>query len=198
MSLLDLLGQQLGGSAVESISQQVGADQDATAKAVSAALPMLVSALAKNSANEGGAASLLGALDRDHDGSILDDVGGFLGQGGNSSMGGAILGHMLGGRQSNAESAIGKASGLDAGQVSQIMAMLAPLVMGALSKKKQEGGLDAGGLASMLNQEKARVEADEPDAMGMVGRLLDADGDGDVSDDIMKLGGSLLGRMFSK
>lgn len=202
MSLLELLSQQIGGDAVQQISRQVGADEQATSKAVSTALPLLVTALAKNSNDQQGAASLLGALDRDHDGSVLDDVMGFLGNsGGGGAAGGgagaAILGHILGGRQSGAESAIGQASGLNSGQVGQILAMLAPLVMGALGKQKRSSGLDVGGLSDLLQGERKQVERAQPEGMDIFSRMLDSDGDGDVKDDIAKIGMGMLGKMFS-
>ena len=197
MSLLELLSQQIGGDAVQQISQQVGADEQATSKAVSAALPLLVTALAKNSNNQQGAASLLGALDRDHDGSVLDDVVGFLGNsGGGGGAGGAILGHILGGRQSGAEAAIGQASGLNSGQVGQILAMLAPLVMGALGKQKRSSGLDVGGLSDLLQGERRRVTEAQPGSMDIFSQMLDSDGDGDVKDDLAKIGMGMLGKMF--
>lgn len=194
MSLLQLLQQQIDGNAVRQISHQVGADEQATSKAVSTALPLLVTALAKNSNDQQGAASLLGALDRDHDGSVLDDVVGFLGGGGGA--GGAILGHILGGRQSGAEQAIGKASGLNSGQVGQILAMLAPIVMGALGKQKRASGLDLGGLSDLLQGERRQVERAQPEGMDFLGKILDSDGDGEVSDDLAKIGMGMLGKMF--
>ncbi|MEM8997322.1 MAG: DUF937 domain-containing protein, partial [Acidobacteriota bacterium] len=146
MSVLELLSKQLDSNAISTMSRQLGADEQSTAQAVNAALPMLVGALAKNTQQQGGAQALLGALDRDHDGSVLDDVAGFLGGasgGGGGGMGQAILGHILGGRQNGAEQAIGQASGLNASSTNQLLGMLAPLVMGALSKQKQQGGLGA-------------------------------------------------------
>ena len=142
MSLLEMLSQQLGGDAVRQISGRLGTDSDATNKAVSAALPVLLGALAKNSSSSGGAGALAGALDRDHDGSILDNLAGFLG----STQGGAgqsILKHILGGKQRGAESAVSQASGLDPAMVGKILQMLAPLVMGALGRQKRESGLSA-------------------------------------------------------
>jgi len=195
VSLLDMLGEQLGGDALHQIGRQVGAHPEATSKAVSAALPMLISAMAKNTAHEKGAGSLLGALDRDHDGSILDDVAGFLG-GGETSAGAGILGHVLGGRQAGVEQAIGKSSGLDAGQVGQILAMLAPVVMGALSRQRQQKGLDASGLAGLLTSERQRIETHHPHNSGILGQLLDSDGDGEIGDDLGKLGMGLLGSLF--
>ena len=73
-------------------------------------------------------------------------LGSLLGQGGpaGGGDGAAILGHILGGRQSRAEAGIGQASGLDGGTVQQLLAMLAPLVMSFLAQRVQQGGLDAG------------------------------------------------------
>ena len=195
MSLLEMISQQLDDRAVRTMSDQIGASPDATQKAVSTAVPLLVSALAKNSTDRSGAQSLLGALDRDHDGSVLDDVVGFLGRG-ETSQGDGILGHVLGGRQAPAKDAIGRMSGLDKGQVGQLLAMLAPLVLGALGRQKRAGGLDAGGLSDLLGGERKRVEQEEPGAMGMLGKLLDSDGDGRVGDDLAELGMGMLGKMF--
>ena len=196
-SLLEMLGQQLGGDAVHTISNTLGTDKGATSKAVSSALPMLLGALSNNSAKPDGAQALLGAIDRDHDGGVLDGVMDFLGTG-DTSPGAGILRHVLGSRQSSVEAGIGQASGLDSASVGKVLAMLAPLVMGALGRAKREKGLDASGLASLLGGERQRAEREAPDAMGLVGQLLDSDGDGQVLDDVAKIGGSLLGGLFGK
>lgn len=196
MSLLDVLTQQLGGDAIGQISRQVGADTDATSKAISGALPLLVAALAKNTADTGGAQALAGALDRDHDGSILDDLGGFLGGGAAAAGGDGILEHILGTRRQGAEAAIGQMSGLDGQKIAQIMAMLAPIVMGALGRQQRQGGMKPDQIGEMLGGERRRVEKMDPGAMGMLGSLLDADGDGDVKDDLARIGMGMLGKMF--
>ena len=190
-SILDLLNQQLADrGAVTQLSRQLGGDEGTTQKAVAAALPMLVTALANNSTRSGGASALAGALDRDHDGSILDDIGGFLGQG-NASPGAGILKHVLGARRETAANGLGRMSGLDSGSASQLMAMLAPLVMGALGKKQRQGGLNPSDLGGLLRQEQETAARQAPD-LGMLGSLLDRDGDGDIKDDVAKIGGSLL------
>ena len=195
-SVLDLVTQALGSGGMRQIGNQLGLDEATTAKAVSGALPTLMGALARNSATPEGASALSGALDRDHDGSILDDLGGFLGGAGAVGAGEAILGHVLGGRQRQVQSGLGQATGLDSGQIGQLLAMLAPIVMGALAKAKNRQGVDAGGLGSMLGREQQRMERRDPGLGGLLGGLLDADGDGSVVDDITKIGGSLLGGLL--
>ena len=92
-SVLDGLMQQLDGDTMRQLSQQLGTDESTTTSAVGAALPVLMGALAKNASSTDGAAALAGALDRDHDGSMLGDIAGMLGGG----AGAGILKHVLGG-----------------------------------------------------------------------------------------------------
>lgn len=195
MSILDLLDQQLGGDAVKTLSRRIGADEATTQRAVAGALPMLVTALANNSSDRHGASSLLGALDRDHDGSILDDVVGFLGQG-DARGGESILGHVLGGRRQTAAEGVGRMSGLDAQSAGKLLAMLAPLVMGALGRARRHNDLDDSGVSDLLQGERRRVERAAPDGMGMLSQILDADGDGQVADDVARMGVSMLGKLF--
>ena len=71
--------------------------------------------------------------------------------------------------------------------------MLAPMVLGALAKQKQTQGLDAGKLMGYLSKEKASVEEKTG---GMIGKLLDQDGDGDFDlSDVAKLA---VGKLFGK
>lgn len=194
-SVLDILSQQLGGGAVESMSRQLGADKSAVESAIPAALAVLTGAMAKNASRSNGARSLAGALERDHDGSILDNLGGLLSnpEGAN---GAGILKHVLGGRRSTAESAISQTTGLDSESVSKLLMMLAPLVMGALGKVKRERELGADDLASVLAGERRRAETSAPGLGGLLGGLLDSDGDGDFKDDVARMGAGFLGKLF--
>ncbi|MDX2438082.1 MAG: DUF937 domain-containing protein [Acidobacteriota bacterium] len=199
MDTSDLFGSlmgQLGGGGIEQIGRSVGLDSGDVSKVLAGAMPAMLSGLTRNSSSSAGAAGLLGALDRDHDGSVLDDVMGFLGGGGNLGAGAGILGHVLGGRQSNVESAISKSSGVDMASVGKILAMVAPLLMGALGKAKREQGLDAAGLTAALGQQEQAARKVSPSAVDMFSRMLDSDGDGDTMDDIVKMGSGLLGGLF--
>jgi len=88
---------QLGGGGVDEIGRAVGLDSGDVSKVLAGAMPAILAGLTRNSSSNSGAAGLLGALDRDHDGSILDDVMGYLGGGGDLGAGAGILGHVLGG-----------------------------------------------------------------------------------------------------
>lgn len=120
-----------------------------------------------------------------------------MGQGsGAADAGAGILKHVFGGRESSVENSLAGLSGIDAGSAKQIMAMLAPLVMGMLGKNQRQQGLDIGGLTDLLGGERKAAQKRAPQAVDLIGSLLDSDGDGQVTDDLAKLGGSLLGGLF--
>ena len=192
MDLTELLVQQLSGDGLSNISRQIGADEGMTSQAASAAIPLLVSALARNSAQPEGAESLFKALQRDHDGSILDDLPGFLGNP-QAANGAGILGHVLGDRRGPVENGLAQSTGLDAGSAGQLLEILAPVVMGALGRTEREQGLDANGLSRFLGSQQQSVQSASPDVMGLLGNLLDADKDGSALDDIGRIAGTLFG-----
>lgn len=193
----DLMREIGGGPALSRLSSALDADSAATEKGVMAALPLLVGSLSANSRQPDGAQSLAGALDRDHDGSVLDDLAGFL-DGGSTGAGAGILGHVLGERQTTAAAQVGRASGLDTGSAMKLLAMLAPLVMGYLGRTKKREGLGARDLTDLLGRERRQAEQNLPGGFGGLAGFLDADGDGQILDDVAKLGGGLLGSFFDK
>jgi hypothetical protein len=195
--LLDLLTQSLGGDTTDRLGRQLGLSPQQTQGALGAALPMLLTGLARNAATPEGAGALHGALARDHDGSLLDDLGGLIAGtagGGRATNGAGILGHVLGARQGAAQQAVAGAAGIDAAQAGQLLAALAPMVMGALGRTQRQQGLDAGGLAAMLGGVQHQQVQAHPDLMGLANRLLDRDGDGSAVDDIVQGLGSLFGK----
>ena len=203
-SLQDLLGQQRGNEALDQISSSVGAEPSLVNTAISAALPMILSGLANNASTPQGAESLNNALDRDHaGGGILDNLGG-LGSlifGGQQEAApapppaadaGGILGHIFGNSQSQVAQEVSEKSGLNMGQVAQILMFLAPIVMGYLGQQKQQQGVGADGLGGLLggllggSQTQAAASTGNP-MMDMASRMLDSDGDGSALDDIASM-----------
>jgi hypothetical protein len=227
MSLLSILKDRINDATIQRMSDQIDAKPSTTRQAVDTALPLLVGALARNAnASSDAASSLAGALDRDHDGAMLDNVSSvidlagkaFGGSSGSSSGGGlggllsaassilggsatkkavdgsGILGHVFGSRQSAVMTGIAKLTGLDRGQVQSLLAILAPIVMSALAKRKQEQNLDAQGIANALDEERRTIE-DKTDGMtrGGLKDLLDRNDDGSIADDIVDIGSKLRG-----
>jgi hypothetical protein len=199
MTMIDDILAQLGPRGVAEIGRQTGLPPAQASQAVAGALPAILAGLAGNSSRSAaGAESLANALDRDHDGSVLDDLAGFLGGGGAASQGGSILGHVFGPRRGTVESGLGRASGIDPQTLAKVMAMLAPIVMAYLGRARRSQGLDARDVASRLGEERASLERKSGPAMDILGKMLDADGDGSILDDLAAKGGGLLGGLFTQ
>jgi len=196
MALIDDLMKQLSGGALDTLGRQIGADGKTAGAAASAAIPVLLGTLARNASNDEGAAALHAALDKDHDGGILDNVEGFLGNGG-SGPGEGILGHLLGGKRSAVEAGLSRATGLDSGAVGKLLVSLAPVVMGALGKAQRSRSMGVADLAGFLGGEKDQLRKSAPAGIGGLEKLLDSDGDGDVDfGDFAKKGSGILGKLL--
>ena len=184
--------QQVTGTAANQISQRLGIDPALANQGLALAVPFLVSALAKNASSPHGADALHTALNNDHDGGILDNVMGFLGNP-EAANGAGILGHLLGGQQQNATQGLANQAGLDPDSMGQLLQIAAPLVMGALGKTQQEQGFDPNALAGFLGDQHQTQQQNDPGLMGMLSGLLDSNHDGSVVDDVIGLAGKLFG-----
>lgn len=196
---MDLLQSQLSGNIMDQLSNQIGEDKEKTETAASGIISMLTSALAKNAQNPAGASNLANALENDHDGGILDNIGDLLNGNLNSraANGAGILKHVLGGKQNNAIDVISKMSGLSNNKTGSLMTMLAPIVLGMLGKQKRQQNLDQSGLSDMLSR-SVKSASNQRQEMGLIGKFLDRDGDGSVMDDLAGMGMKALGNMFRR
>lgn len=198
-TIYDTVMQQLGGSNMNQLSQQIGADEGTTQKAIAAALPMLLGGMARNSADPQGAAALDGALAEHRGGGLLDNLGALIGNP-QSATGGGILGHIFGQKRAGVEQGIGQATGLDGQQIGKLLMVLAPIVMAVLARKRAGSDTPAavpgqataaphGGLQDMLNHEHREAEKKAPSGLGGLIGMLDRDGDGNPLNDLGRMGG---------
>jgi hypothetical protein len=208
--ILDLLNSDIGKTIISGVSGSTGTDENKTSCVLTMALPVLMKAMERNASTPEGAEGLMGALKGQHDGSILDNLGGLFDGGVNENVtndGAKILSHVLGNRQQGVEKVIGEKSGLDMGSVANILKVAAPLLMGVLGKQAKQNNVssqgDLGGLlGGLLGGNDTKNE------QGFLEKILDADGDGIIVDDVagMLLGGNqsqaglggLLGGLFGK
>jgi hypothetical protein len=172
--LLELVRRTLDANALTGLASQIGASPEQTGGAVQAALPLLLGALQRNAATPYGAAALAGAIDRDHDGSVLDDVVGFFGKPATQADQRSVH-HILGDRREGIEGALARASGLGGPQVAQLLAQLAPFVLGALARARQSSPVSAGttepggDLGALLGGAMAQMHRSNPRLGGLLG-----------------------------
>ena len=164
-NIIDLVKDQISDQMMGQIGGLVGGDSAQTSSALGGALPGLLSGLTKSAGSAGGAGALFDAVQKQDDG-MLGNMGALLG--GNDSanvinQGTSMLGSLLG------NGALGKLagvltgfSGLNSRGSSSLMGILAPIVIGVIKKKVFEGGLNAGGLASLLGDQQNNINAAMP------------------------------------
>ncbi len=199
-SITDDIFSQLSGPALQQISQQLGTGQAQTAGAVAAALPMILGMMGRNASQPQGAESLLGALGRDHapGGGVADILGAVLGDGQSRQTDGlGQLGHIFGAKQQTAESGLGQVTGLGSRKAQMLMKILAPIVMSYLAKRMFSGGQQSGSsqaLGQILGQERQQVQQQGGVGSGLLGAVLDQDGDGQLGiGDLLKVGAGMMG-----
>ncbi len=186
--LIGMLASQLGGPVMQQIGQQIGADQGTTQSAVGVALPLLLGALGNHATTPDGADAIQQAS-QEHDGSILDNVMGFVSNAGATGIGSALLGQVLGSGTHNAMAeTIAQHTGLDSGAATQLLGILTPLVMGAIGKSsQQQGGLDPNGISQMLSD-----NGGGNDLLGMAAQAMSGGGNSNLIGEV----GNIIGKMF--
>ena len=192
MDLNNIIGL-LQGQDLQALTSKLGGDEAQVKSGLGLALPAILEALNKNTNTPEGAESLNKALEKDHDGSILNNVMGFL-DNPQSEDGLGILGHLFGNSTSNVAQAVSKSSGLDQNNSMQLLMTVAPLVLGMLGKQKKQNNLDANGLNGLTSMLSSNLSQSNPDVMSLITGLLDSNKDGNFLDEALGMLGGLFGK----
>lgn len=181
---------------IDKLSSSLGSNSEQTKSAMEGLIPSILGGLAKNTRKKEGA-ELLGKVLKDHDGSILDNLDGFLGNV-SAGKGDKILSHVLGDKTSEIGKMVGEKSGLGEGTTGKLMEILAPMVMGAVGKETKAQGIGTDMLSGLLKGSMKDVLKDgKIDYMSVATMFLDKDGDGDIKDDLMDMGKNYLKKFMS-
>lgn len=147
MGLLDLLTGNAGNQVAENAENKFGVSKNQIIALLAVAAPLVISYLRNKSQDSNEAESLNNALDRDHDGSILDNPSQVEER---QQEGGSILDHIFGQQKNTVENSLSEQTGISMNKIGPILAMLAPLIMGYIGKEKQQSNTGAGGLGDLL------------------------------------------------
>ena len=190
-ALTQIITQQLAGGASRTIAQRFGISESTANTAVQVAVPLILAALARNANEPQGAQSLHQAINQDHDGSIFDNLMGYVSNP-QSANGAGILGHVFGGQQPVIQNNLAQATGLDQNSAGGLLETVAPLVMGALGRTQQQEQLDPSGLSNLLNNQQQQAQANAPGAMNILTSMLDQNNDGSAVDDLKRMAGGFF------
>ena len=147
MSLIDLLTGNTGNQVAEQVENKFGISKNQIIALLAVAAPLVISYLRNKSQDAKEAEALNNALDKDHDGSILDDVSQADAR---QNEGGSILSHIFGNEKNTVENNLSQNTGISIDKIGPILAMLAPVIMGYIGKEKQQSNVGAGGLGDLL------------------------------------------------
>ncbi len=167
---MDLLKMILGandGGNVRQLAGKFGLEENQAKSAVESLLPSLAQGLKNNIGKTGGMESLLGALQGGNHQRYLDDPAELTREEATSE-GNGILGHLFGSKEvsRNVAARASAQTGVDNGILKKMLPLVATMAMGSMSKQTQGG---------------------KSKDVGLLGSLLDSDGDGSVADDLLNI-----------
>jgi len=173
----------MGGDVASQAASSLGINQKTVKQMLPALVPMILGGLRRQKDEQGGEARVDHILNKYGQASALDDIGGLFASKASQSNPDPNLGGLLGNNSgSQAVDMLANNFKLDPGVISKLIPMLAPIVLGFLTKKR-DSGLGSSGITS----------------------ILDSDGDGSILDDVTgfltqnmgsSTGGGLLGGLL--
>ena len=138
----------VGDDGINAISSKLGIEKDQANTALLGALPTIVSALSGNAQSKGGLKNLTNAIEKDHNGGLLDNLSSFF-DNPEQGNGKGILKHTLGSRRTTVENVLSAKTGVDSNSMGKILEFAAPLVLSYLGKQNQNS--NGGGITSILS-----------------------------------------------
>ena len=147
MSLIDLITGNTGNQVAEQAENKFGINKGQIIALLAVAAPLIISYLKNKSQDANEAEALNKALDKDHDGSILNNPTSAVER---EAEGNSILDHIFGGEKATVENQLSQNTGISMDKIGPILAMLAPVIMGYIGQQKQANGVNAGGLGDLL------------------------------------------------
>ena len=194
MAITDILAR-MGG--LQSIARELGVSEEQAASGAAALAPAILGGFTKQAqAQPSGVEGLGGLLERLGGGGLLDQV--LAPQPTDLSQGNNVLGEIFGSKDVSRAVAQNAASqsGLAPGLLQKMLPMLAMLISGYLAR--QHGGAagagGGGGLGDLIGGLLGgrAGAAQGGGAAGGLGAMLDANGDGNPLDDIIRMAGKAL------
>ena len=151
-----------GPEVTQQMAANTGLDQRTVQQLIPKLAPLIISGLKKQKDERGGVERVDHILNKYGDPSVLNNIKDLISAKTQDATADANLGGLLGASGGvQAAQALGKSLNIDASKIIRMIPALAPIILGALSKKKNTAG-----------------------GIGGVGSLLDADGDGSIIDDV--------------
>lgn len=159
---LDEFMKSYGPEVSKQLAGQLGIKNNVAQQIIPQVVPMILGGLKRQMEQQGGAPRVDHILNKYGSPSVLDNISGLLTQKAKDSNPDPKLGGLLGDSGIQATQLLSEKFGLNLSTAMKIIPMLTPLILGALTKKRDTGGAGSSGITA----------------------LLDRDGDGSILDDV--------------
>jgi len=183
----------LGPQVTKELSKNLGIQKNAASQIVPQLIPMILGGLRKQKDEYGGEARVDHILNKYGSASVLDNIGGLFSKKVKDESVDPRLGGLLGESGVQATNMIANQFKLDSSVASKLIPMLAPVVLGALTQKRDVQGAGSSGIAALLDQDGDGSILDDVAGFLMKGLL-----GGSGSQSGGNVLGSLLGGLFGK
>lgn len=159
-NLISSIAQVLGSNVIARIASSLGIDKSQADKAVQAGVPGLLAAIMSLVSRPDGASALNGAIAQQQP-ALLSNLSNVVGGPTQNSLidsGMSTLNSLLGSSTTSLlTNAVGQYVGLGGNASKNLLGLLAPVVMGVLGQEQRKNGLDANGLADLLESQKDNI-----------------------------------------
>lgn len=182
----------LGPEVSKKLSESLGINKNVAAQIIPEVTPLILSGLLKQKDEFGGEARVDHILNKYGSADVLSNIGGLFASKAKDTNPDPRLGGLLGDSGLQATNMIAQKFNLDAGTAMKLIPMLAPIILGLLTKKRDAGGEGSSGIAALLDQDGDGSILD--DVAGFLFKGL-AGSASPKSTDVL---GSLLGGLFGK
>lgn len=181
-----------GSETSKQLASTLGINKNIASKLIPQIAPLILGGLKKQKDEQGGATRVDHILNKYGSASVLENIGGLFAEKAKDEKADPQLGGLLGKSGVQATDMLTNQFKLDKSIASKIIPMLSPLILGALTKKRDTGGQGSTGIASLLDQDGDGSILDD------VGGFLLKNMAGSKSGGAGNLVGSLLGGLFGK
>lgn len=150
--LSDLLGNLGGTQVTEKIGSALNIDPNIIQQAIPVIAPMILGGLKRQSENNGGQERVDHILDKYGNPEVLNDIDGHIDNSSKLESFDSNLGGLLGNSGSQITDILTKNFNLDGSSAAKLIPMLAPLILGYLTKSRDSHPEGSSGFASFLDQ----------------------------------------------
>jgi hypothetical protein len=158
----------MGPQVSTQLAGTLGIKKQTASQLIPSVLPLIMGGLKRQMDTRGGAERANLILNKYGSPSVLDGIGDLFASKAAEKTADPRLGGLLGEAGVSAASTLAGKFKLDSATIMKVIVMLAPIILGYLSRKRDQGGLGAGG----------------------IGALIDRNGDGSILDDVAGFLGS--------